>query len=249
MKQQYAGSLNEQVQTWAQAACDQLFFTPQALERRPLPPVHFARRIEHTLLRLDAQDQDVRRLCKEAIAHKFRSVCCLPRDVVECRRLLTGFDILVVTVINFPLSSARTKLCALESQQAVADGADELDYVLDVRALRSGKLEKVRDGVLNVVEAGGVPVKAILETGLLTAEEMAHGAIAAEAGGACFVKTSTGFGPRGAEPLDVEVLRLAVQNRLGIKASGGIHTRESADRLVLAGADLIGTSHGPKLVS
>jgi deoxyribose-phosphate aldolase len=211
--------------------------------------VLFSKRIENTLLRLDADVQDVRQLCQDAIVHKMRAVCCMPRDVAECRRFLTGSDVLVVAVINFPLSGSCAKLCALESQNAVADGADELDYVVDLRALRSGKLELVRDGVRNVVDSGAVPVKAILETGILTPEAMAHGAMAAEAGGAAFVKTSTGFGPRGAESLDIEVLRLAVQNRMGIKASGGIRTREIADRLVLAGADLLGSSSGPNILS
>lgn len=249
MTQQYAGSLVEQVQSWTDAACRRLGFTPQPLERRPLPPVHFGGRIENTLLRQDATAQDVRGLCKDAITHKMRAVCCLPRDVSECRRLLTGSGVLVVTVVNFPLSGATEQTNSVAIYQAVASGADEIDYVVDLRALRSGMLEFVRDGVGSAVQAAQVPVKAIIETGILTPEEMAHGAIAVEAGGAAFVKTSTGFGPRGAEPGDVEIIRLSIQNRLGIKASGGIRSRELADRLVLAGADLIGTSAGSKLLT
>jgi len=209
-------------------------------------PERMADRVEHTLLRAGAGAGDLERLCAEARAGRFRAVCVLPRDVAAARGLLDGSGVLVVTVVNFPLASLPPEMAAAETRALAAAGADEIDMVADLRALRSGEVEGARDGVAMVVEAAaGRPVKVILETGLLEPGQIATGCAAALAGGAAFVKTSTGFGPRGASVEDIEIMRLCVGERLGIKASGGIRDRAFAERLVAAGADLIGTSAGP----
>jgi deoxyribose-phosphate aldolase len=139
---------------------------------------------------------------------------------------------------------------AAEQCRRVVDlGADELDMVIDVRAVRRDDVVAARDGVRRVVEAAqGHPVKVILETGLLSIEQIVVGCVAAEAGGAAFVKTCTGFGPRGATEQDVKLIRAALGARLGLKASGGIGNRDWAARLVGLGADVIGTSKGPECV-
>jgi deoxyribose-phosphate aldolase len=211
---------------------------------RPGSPATMAGRIEHTLLASSVTDEDVRRVCREAERHEFRAVCCLPRDVAACRRRLDGTAVLVVTVLDFPLAGGGA--AEAECRRAVEAGADEVDMVVDLRALRSGDLVAAARGVRRVVAAAkGRPVKVILETGLLTPEQVAAGAAVAEIGGAAFAKTSTGYGPRGASVEDIRILRTALGDRLGIKASGGIRDRAAAEAMVAAGADLIGTSNGP----
>ena len=217
---------------------------------RPPAPASIAGRIEHTLLSTAASDDDVRRVCREAEQHAFRAVCCLPRDVAPCRRLLDGTSSLVVTVVDFPLAQGGASAAEAECLRAVAAGADEIDMVIDVRAVRGGDLEAAAAGVRRVVAAAdGRPVKVILETALLSDEQIVAAAAAAEAGGASYVKTSTGYSTRGASAADIRILRAAVGERLGIKASGGIKDRAAADALIAAGADLIGTSNGPKCAS
>jgi len=212
---------------------------------RPAPPSSMAGRIEHTLLSAAASDDDVERLCREAAAHRFRAVCCLPRDVPRCRALLEGTGVLAVTVLDFPLASGLPGGAAAECARAIDAGADEVDLVVDVRALMRGEPETARDGAASVVAAArGRPVKVILETGLLDPSRIVEGSIAAEAAGAAFVKTCTGFGPRGATEEDVALIRLAVEDRMGVKASGGIRDRRAALRMVAAGADVLGTSSG-----
>jgi len=217
----------------------------RATPGRPKPPTSMAARIEHTLLASSATDEDVRRVCREAERHEFRAVCCLPRDVAACHRRLDGTAVLVVTVLDFPLAGGDGAAEA-ECRRAVEAGADEVDMVVDLRALRSGRLVAAARGVQRVVKAArGRPVKVILETGLLTPEQIAAGAAVAEIGGASFAKTSTGYGPRGASVEDIRILRAILGDRLGIKASGGIRDRAAAEAMVAAGADLIGTSNGP----
>jgi deoxyribose-phosphate aldolase len=214
---------------------------------RPSLPVGMAGRIEHTLLGISSSDADVTRLCEEARAHSFRAVCCLPRDVSACRAALAGEPIIVVSVIDFPLGGGTD--AASQCRRVVDFGADEIDMVVDVRALLRGDLASASKAVRAVVEAAaGRPVKVILETGVLSTEQIVAGCVAAEEGGAAFVKTSTGFGPRGASEQDVVLMRAAVGDRLGVKASGGIGDKERALSLVRCGADLIGTSRGPACV-
>jgi len=217
--------------------------------RRPPITAGIAGRIEHTLLGMGATDADVARVCREVVEHSFRGVCCLPRDVGSCRAALDGSGALVVTVLDFPLSGGTAADAAEQCRRVVDLGADELDMVIDVRAVRRDDVAAARDGVRRVVEAAqGHPVKVILETGLLSIEQIVVGCVAAEAGGAAFVKTCTGFGPRGATEQDVTLIRAALGARLGLKASGGIGNRDWAARLVGLGADVIGTSKGPECV-
>lgn len=233
---------------WRREAVDTLGYDPPQMERR-IPVVSFAGRIEHTLLKMDASVEDMETLCREAVRFGFRSVCILPKDVASAKRLARETGVLVVTVLNFPLAGSTAAAVESECRQAIDDGADEVDMVLDVRALLGEDLKTVRDGVDRVVQAAdGRAVKVILETGLLSPRQIALGTLAAEAGGALFVKTSTGFGPRGASLEDVMIMRAVVGEGMGIKASGGIRERAFAHALVDAGADLIGTSSGPQLV-
>jgi len=228
------------------STCRALGFTPGPGPGRPPAPPGMAGRIEHTLLGVSATDADVERLCREAREHRFRGVCCLPRDVARCRALLGGAGVLVVTVLDFPLAGGTPAEAAAECARVLDAGADEVDMVVDVRALRQGDPGAARDGVARVVAAAGShAVKVILETGALGPEQIVDGCAAAEAGGAAFVKTATGFGPRGASVEDIRIMRACVGERLGVKASGGIRTRDDAERMVAAGADVLGTSSGP----
>ncbi len=230
-------------------ACRKLGFHPPANEESLKHFSSFEKRIEHTLLKAEATERDIQTLCREAMDFGFRSVCLFPRDVALAKRLVDGSDVLVVTVLNFPFGGCPGRVVDCACKCAVEDGADEVDMVVDLPALLSGDIKTVHDGVARVVQgAGGRPVKVILETGFLSAQQIVSGSAAAEAGGAMFIKTATGFGPRGASLEDVIVMRAAVGNRMGIKASGGIRERKFAQELVDAGADLIGTSSGPHLV-
>jgi deoxyribose-phosphate aldolase len=246
-KDDFSGVLGS-VAAWHGRACELLDFHPVRAATR-LEFSSFAKRIEHTLLKPDSSKADVTVACEAAKEYGFRSVCCFPKDVARCRDLLGGTDILIVTVLNFPLAGCAPSVVDFECRGALEDGADEVDMVADLRALIHGNLGAVRDGVARIVaSAGSKPVKVILETGLLTKEQIVFGVAAAEAGGALYVKTSTGFGPRGASVDDVAIMRAAVGGRLGVKASGGIKRRAFAKELVDAGADLIGTSSGPECV-
>jgi deoxyribose-phosphate aldolase len=240
----------QEAESWCREACAELGFNQPKAKGRPIKFSSFAGRIEHTLLRADATEKDIGQLCSEAASFGFRSVCLFPKDVALAKRLVGGTAVLVVTVLNFPFSGSLGEVIESECGRVIEDGADEVDMVVDVRALSRGDLRAVRDGVGGIVNAAsGRPVKVILETGYFSARQVVLGSIAAQAGGAQWVKTSTGFGPRGASVEDVISMRAAVGDGIGIKASGGIRHREFAQQLVDAGADLIGTSSGPHLIA
>ena len=228
-------------------ACVSLAFDPDSCSRRrPPAPDSMAGRMEHTLLGVSATDRDVERLCEEAMEHSFRAVCCMPRDVERCVRATGTSSVIVVSVIDFPLGGGGDGAAASRCRTVIDLGASEVDMVVDVRAIIQGELTLARDGVARVVEAAAnVPVKVILETGALTPRQVVHAIAAAESGGAAFVKTSTGFGPRGASIEDVTLMRAIVSDRMGVKASGGIRDRATAVAMIDAGADVIGTSNGP----
>ncbi len=213
---------------------------------RPAAPSSMAGRIEHTLLGAAASDKDVDLLCAQAREHSFKGVCCLPRDVAACAEALRDASCLVVSVIDFPLSGGGGIDAAEQCRGVVDRGADEVDMVVDIRALRRGDVVAARDKIRGVVDAAaGRAVKVILETGHLDEQQIVAGCVAAQAGGASFVKTSTGFGPRGASEQDIVIMRAVVGESMGVKASGGISERDWALRLVELGADVIGTSKGP----
>lgn len=206
--------------------------------------------IDHTLLKPDATYAQIETVAKEAIAHRFASVCANPIHVKRLAALLAGTDVRVCTVIGFPLGANVPEVKAFEAEAAIRDGAQELDMVINVGALKSGDLALVKRDIEGVVRAGaGHVVKVIIETGLLTDEEKRTACRLAKEAGASFVKTCTGFSGGAANAHDIHLMRETVGSKMGVKASGGIRTRESALELIAAGATRIGTSSGTKIVA
>lgn len=213
-------------------------------------PADLAQMIDHTLLKADATTDEVRRLCEEAKRYGFASVCLNSGHVRRAKTLLAGSAAKVVAVVGFPLGAMATTAKAFEAREAVRNGADEIDMVINLGALKSHDYETVLCDVEKVVEAAqGRPVKVILETGALTDEEKITGCTIARLAGAAFVKTSTGFGPGGATEQDVALMRRVVGPELGVKASGGVRTRQDAEKMVAAGADRIGASASVAIVT
>jgi deoxyribose-phosphate aldolase len=205
--------------------------------------------IDHTLLKPDATTDAVSRLCEEALQYSFASVCVNPCYIPLCQSILRGGPVKVCTVIGFPLGASATAVKSFEAQQAIASGAEEVDMVINIGALKSGNLDFVKEDIRAVVKAsGGVLVKVILETCLLTDEEKIIACKAAEAAGADYVKTSTGFSTGGATVADIALIRRTISPRMGIKASGGVRSLDFARQLIEAGATRLGTSASIKLV-
>lgn len=212
-----------------------------------------AKYIEHTLLVPQAVDGDYERLCREAVEHEFYGVCVPPSRVRFACSLLSGSDVRVVTVVGFPLGFQTTAAKVFEAENALAEGAQELDMVINIGLLKEGQRAALEQEISSVVHAAGScremsVIKVIIETCYLTDKEKSNAARVIHAAGADFVKTSTGFGPKGASVEDVALLRKAVPGQLQIKAAGGIRTREHALALIKAGADRLGTSRGPDLI-
>lgn len=206
--------------------------------------------IDHTLLKADAAVDDIVRLCEEAAEYHFAAVCVNPAYVALAAHLLKGTSVKTATVVGFPLGATPTAVKVYETQTAVADKADEIDMVMNIGAVKSGQWQAVIDDIRAVVAAAdGNVVKVILETGLLTEAEKRQACQAVVAAGAHYVKTSTGFGPGGATVADILLFKEEVGNKAGIKASGGVRTREQAEALIAAGATRLGTSAGVALVS
>lgn len=201
--------------------------------------------IDHTLLKPDAAQEDVRRICAEAKTHGFASVCVNSCYTALVRGELHGSGVRTCCVVGFPLGAMSTAAKAFEAEQACADGAQEIDMVLNVGALKAGDDEYVlRDIGAVVAAARGAIVKVILETCLLHDDEIVRACRLAVQAGASFVKTSTGFGSGGATVHDVALMRQTVGPDIGVKASGGIRTRADAVKMIEAGANRIGTSAG-----
>jgi deoxyribose-phosphate aldolase len=207
--------------------------------------------IDHTLLKPDATSDKIAQLCFEAKKYHFASVCVNPTHVKLCAELLKDSDVKVCTVIGFPLGATAAEVKAFETQNALDNGATEIDMVINIGALKAGETQLVaRDisGVVKVGHAAGALVKVIIETALLTDEEKVVACLLSKEAGADYVKTSTGFSGGGATVHDVALMRRAVGPGLGVKASGGIHTHEEAEALVAAGATRIGASAGVKII-
>ena len=205
--------------------------------------------IDHTLLKAFATEEQIRKLCAEARENRFASVCVNPAYVPLAAGALRGSDVKVCTVIGFPLGANTSETKAFEARDAIAKGAQEVDMVINVGALKSGDMEYVEKDIKAVVDAAnGTLVKVIIETCYLTDEEKTAVCKAAERAGADFVKTSTGFGTGGAKPEDVALMRAAVSERVNVKASGSIRSYEDAMAVVAAGAGRIGTSAGVAIV-
>ncbi|MEZ0370688.1 MAG: deoxyribose-phosphate aldolase [Candidatus Sericytochromatia bacterium] len=206
-------------------------------------PADIAGMIDHTLLKPEATEEQVRKLCAEAAQYHFASVCVNPSYVPLSAQLLKGSGVMVCTVIGFPLGATDTQTKADETRHAVANGADEIDMVINIGALKSRNLQKVEDDIRAVVQAaGGKTVKVILETSLLNDEEKVTGCRLSEKAGAHFVKTATGFGPGGATEADIALMRRSVRPDMEVKASGSIRDRETALKMIQAGATRIGAS-------
>jgi deoxyribose-phosphate aldolase len=199
--------------------------------------------IDHTLLRANATEAEITKLCKDAIAHGFAAVCINPAYVPLAAGMLKGTPVKVCTVIGFPLGSMTSEAKGFETRDAAAHGADEIDMVINIGKLKSGDYQYVLDDIRAVIAAAqGRTVKVIIEAASLTDEEKMTACILAKAAGADYVKTSTGFGPGGATVADVALMRRVVGPQMGIKAAGGIRTCEDARALLAAGATRIGTS-------
>ena len=211
-----------------------------------------AKLIDHTLLKPEATKQQIEELCAEAKKYGFASVCVNPCYVSLCSEILRDSKVKVCTVIGFPLGASATKTKVFEAEQAIRDGARELDMVLNVGMLKSGEYHYVEQDIFAVVSAAkraGALTKVILETVLLTDEEKVKGCIIAKRSGADFVKTSTGFSKGGATVGDVALMRRVVGSAMGVKAAGGVRSREEALSLVASGADRIGASASVKIVA
>ncbi|WP_371373887.1 deoxyribose-phosphate aldolase [Sporomusa aerivorans] len=206
--------------------------------------------IDHTLLKPATAVTDIIQLCEEAVQYKFAAVCVNPVYVDLAAHHLKGTGVKTATVIGFPLGATFSAVKVAEAKEAVLRKADELDMVMHIGAAKAGLWEAVIADIRQVVEAAdGAAVKVILETGLLTDEEKRQACEAVIAGGAQFVKTSTGFGPGGATENDIRLFKEVAGDQIGIKASGGIRSREQALRLIAAGATRLGTSAGITIVS
>jgi deoxyribose-phosphate aldolase len=205
--------------------------------------------IDHTLLKPEAKREDIIRLCREALQNNFYSVCINPSYVPTAVSELKDSAVKVCAVIGFPLGATTTATKAFEATEALASGAEEVDMVIHVGALKGGEEDYVRDDIAAVVKAArGKTVKVIIESGLLSDSEKVLACRLAKEAGAGFVKTSTGFGPGGATVGDIRLMRETVGPDLGVKASGGVRTLETARLMIEAGATRIGTSSGITIV-
>jgi len=213
--------------------------------------MNIAAMIDHTLLRPDATRADILAVCREARQFEFASVCTNSFWSPLVSEQLAGSVVKVCAVVGFPLGAGLTEAKVAEADAAIRAGAQEIDMVLNIGALKGGEDRAVEADIRAVVETchpAQALVKVILETALLTDEEKKRACLLAKSAGADFVKTSTGFGPAGATEHDVALMRQTVGPAMGVKASGGIRTREDAEKMIRAGATRIGASASVKIV-
>lgn len=214
--------------------------------------VPIAKMIDHTLLKPEATEAQIKQLVNEAKKYRFASVCVQPTWVKTVKELLEEEkDIKVCTVIGFPTGATTTEVKVFEAKQAVGLGAEEIDMVINIGALKDRREAYVEEEIQAIVEAvkNRAIVKVIIETCLLTKEEKIRACTLAKNAGAHFVKTSTGFSSGGATVEDVRLMREAVGEKMGVKASGGIRDRKTAEAMIQAGATRIGTSSGVVIVT
>jgi deoxyribose-phosphate aldolase len=207
--------------------------------------------IDHTLLKPDASRADIQKICQEALKYCFASVCVNPWNVSQAAEILRGSAVRVCTVVGFPLGATLPQVKVFETEEAIKLGAQEIDMVINVGALKSRQDDAVEADIRGVVEAshrGGAICKVILETSLLSTEEKVRGSLASKNAGADFVKTSTGFGPGGATAEDVRLMRAVVGGEIGVKAAGGVRSFEDVQKMVEAGATRIGASASIKIL-
>ena len=207
--------------------------------------------IDHTLLKPEATHDQIAQLCYEARKYHFASVCVNPTNVKLCAELLKDSGVPVCTVVGFPLGATPTEVKVFETQQAIRDGATEVDMVINVGALKSKDYELAERDIASIARAshaGNAILKVIIEAALLTDEEKVIACQLAKVAGADFVKTSTGFGPGGATLEDVALMRRVVGPMMGVKAAGGIRTYADAKKMIAAGASRIGASASVKIM-
>ncbi len=203
-----------------------------------------AKYFDHTILKAEATEAQVAKICEEALANQFVSVCVNQYYTRFVAEKLKGSGVDVCTVVGFPLGMSDTRVKAFETKAAIEDGATEIDMVINVGALKDGKYDYVQNEIKTLKDVCGkdIVLKVIIETCLLTDEEKKKACELSALAGADFVKTSTGFSTGGAKAEDVALMRRTVGEALGVKASGGIHTAEEAQRMIDAGASRLGTS-------
>lgn len=214
--------------------------------------MNLAKYIDHTILAPEATQSQVDQIIKEAKEYDFASVVVNPYWVSYVANKLKGTDVNTVTVIGFPLGANTTATKVFEAKDALQNGATELDMVINIGELKAGHDDAVLHDIKAVVEAGHAEnrhVKVIIETALLTDEEKVRACELSEKAGADFVKTSTGFSTAGAKVADVKLMKQTVGDRLGVKASGGIHTKAEAEAMIEAGATRLGASSGVKIMN
>src|SRR5690242_2782160 len=213
-------------------------------------PADLAKLIDHTLLKAEATRDEVVKLCEEARKYKFASVCVNTTWVPLCKSLLANSGVMVCCVVGFPLGAMAPTAKAYEAREAVRQGAQEVDMVINIGALKSKDYETVFEDICRVVKASGrAGVKVILETSALDTNEKIIGCTLSKLAGAAFVKTSTGFGKGGATVEDVQLMRSIVGGELGVKASGGVRTAEDALKMAQAGANRVGASASVAIVT
>jgi deoxyribose-phosphate aldolase len=207
--------------------------------------------IDHTILKPDAKEGDVIKLCREALEYKFASVCVNASNVKLADSFLHGTEVKVCTVVGFPLGATTKETKAFEAAQAIENGADEVDMVINIGALKSGKLDTVEEDIKAVAEVckKKALLKVIIETCLLTDEEKVTACELSKKAGADYVKTSTGFSAGGATVEDVTLMRRTIGTNMGVKASGGIRNLESTLKMIEAGATRIGASASISIIN
>lgn len=207
------------------------------------------RYIDHTLLKPEASQDQIQALCLEAKEHNFRSVCVNPSNVALAYSILEGTEVDVCTVVGFPLGSTTTETKVFETKDAIAKGAREIDMVINVGALKEGRTEYVENEIRALKEAcGSLILKVIIETALLTEEEIVTASKLVVAAGADFVKTSTGFSTAGATVEHVRLMKQTVGDKAEVKAAGGVRNAQDFHNMIEAGATRIGTSAGVQLI-
>jgi len=221
------------------------------MKERSTMEKNFARMIDHTLLKAEATKEQIEKLCAEAKQFNFASVCVNPTWVKRSSELLQGTDVLVCTVIGFPLGANTPAVKAFEAKDAIANGAKEVDMVINIGALKDKNYDLVQADIAAVVEVAkdSALVKVIIESCLLTDEEKVKACELAVAAGADYVKTSTGFSTGGATAEDIALMRKTVGPELGVKASGGVRSLEDMKKMVEAGATRIGASSGVAIMN
>lgn len=211
--------------------------------------MNVAKYIDHTLLKPDSTRNQIDKIIEEAKSYHFKSVCINPTHVRYASQKLKDTDVLVCTVIGFPLGATTTEVKIFETENAIKNGASEIDMVINIGALKDQRYDEVQKDIEGVVAAAnGKTVKVIIETTLLTDSEKVKACELAETAGANFVKTSTGFAGGGATPEDVKLMKDTVGDRLEVKASGGVRNLEDFEKMIKAGATRVGASAGVQII-